>query len=172
MKGVDSIKKECLPERLKGWNRYNWTFLLIFLSLGWFFPVLGLVALVCMIAPVIVALIKGKRRWCVTHCPRGVFNDVLLKKLSQNQQIPRILHSIWVKIGFIIFLSYRLYTGLVSATGLVDVGFVLVKIVSLTTVLTIFLGIVFHPRAWCAFCPMGFLSNLVISVKRAWSFSE
>ncbi len=169
---VTIIDKQNLPQRLKGWNRYNWTFLMIFLMFGWFFPVVGLLALGCMVAPVIVAMIKGKRRWCVTFCPRGVFNDVILKKLSRNEKIPVILHSRIIKILFIVFLFYRFYTGIKIATGITGIGFVLVKIVSLTTVLTVLLGIVFHPRSWCAFCPMGFLSNIVIYIKRAWSFRE
>lgn len=155
---------------MKGGNRYVWTILLIFLVIGWLFPVVGLLALGCMLAPGIVAFIKGKRQWCVTFCPRGVFNDVVLRKISRNKKIPGILHSNFIKISFITFLFYRAYQGLKAATGIISVGLVFVQIISLTTAITIILGVVFHPRSWCAFCPMGFLSNIIISLKRAWSF--
>ncbi|MFW6269989.1 MAG: 4Fe-4S binding protein [Bacillota bacterium] len=161
-----------LPQRLKGWNRYIWIVLLIFISLGWFFPVIGLIALICMFAPVIIASVRGKRSWCVSFCPRGVFNDIVLKKLSRNDKIPRILHSKVVKIGFMIFLFYQFIIGIMNAGSIAGVGLVLVRIISLTTVITILLGVVFHPRSWCAFCPMGFLSNISIYIKRAWSLKN
>jgi ferredoxin len=32
--------------------------------------------------------------------------------------------------------------------------------------ITVSLGVVFHQRIWCTFCPMGSLSALVIKIKR------
>ncbi|MFW6256791.1 MAG: 4Fe-4S binding protein [Bacillota bacterium] len=161
-----------LPQRLQGWNKYIWIMLLFFISLGWFYPIIGLVALTCMFAPVIVASITGKRSWCVNFCPRGIFNDIVIKKFSRNTQIPKILHSKPVKIGFMVFLFYQFIIGLINASGLAEAGLVLVRIISLTTVITVLLGVVFHPRSWCAFCPMGFLSNISIYIKRAWSLKN
>lgn len=160
-----------LPRRLRGWNKYIWTFLLIFLIIGWFVPVIGLTALICMLAPVIKAAFTGNRSWCASSCPRGIFNDVILKKISRNKAIPKVLHSKYVKIIFLLMIFYRFYLGISLASSVIDVGLVLVEMVSVTTAITIVLGILYHPRSWCAFCPMGFLSNIVISIKRAWKFN-
>lgn len=162
-------RKKRLPKRLRGWNRYLWSALLVFLMIGWFYPVIGIIALTCMLAPVIVAAIKGKRQWCVTFCPRGVFNDVLLSQLSRQQTIPRIFFSRLFRVGFLVFLMYNFYTGVVQAyPSITGIGMVFVRMVSLTTALTIILGVVFHPRTWCAFCPMGFMANIAIYIRRAW----
>lgn len=165
-------KKKKLPRRLRGWNRFTWTALITFLILGWFFPIIGIIAITCMLAPVLVAIAKGKRQWCVTFCPRGTFNDVILKRISRNQKIPRLFHTTIFKVGFLAFLLYNFYQGITAAQSLADIGFVFFRIISLTTGITIFLGIIFHPRSWCAFCPMGFLSNVVIFIKRAWGIEN
>lgn len=162
-------RKKRTPKRLKGWNRWIWSALLFFLFLGWFYPVIGGIAMLCMFAPVVYAALRGKRKWCVTFCPRGIFNDVLLKRLSRNRQIPRFFSSTGFKLFFLTFLMYNFYTGLVNAyPNPVLMGRVFVKLISITTALTILLGVVFHPRTWCAFCPMGFMSNIAIFIRRAW----
>ncbi len=43
----------------------------IYLVLGYFYPVVGLLALICMIAPVAFAVRRG-RWWCGNACPRGI----------------------------------------------------------------------------------------------------
>ena len=50
-----------------------------YLILGWFFPVLGWAALICMIGPVLTSVWKG-RFWCGNVCPRGNMYDRLLSK--------------------------------------------------------------------------------------------
>lgn len=144
----------------------------MFLFIGWFFPIIGVVALICMIAPVVMSIIKGQRKWCAVFCPRGVFNDVILKRISRNKKIPRIFHSNIFKVSFLVFLIYNFYTGISNAQNILEIGIVFFKIINITTALTILLGIIFHPRSWCAFCPMGFLSNLSIFIKRAWKFNN
>lgn len=166
---IKKKRKKRTPKRLKSWNRYIWSALLLFLLIGWFYPIIGAIALVCMLAPVIYSAFQGKRKWCVTFCPRGIFNDVLLKRISQNREIPRFFKSTGFKVVFLAFLMYNFYTGISNAfPNPVQIGRVFLKLISLTTAITILLGIVFHPRTWCAFCPMGFMSNLVIFIRRAW----
>jgi len=33
-------------------------------------------------------------------------------------------------------------------------------------VITIIVGVVFHYRTWCAFCPMGYLATVVIKIRK------
>ncbi|MEJ6949889.1 4Fe-4S binding protein [Natronospora cellulosivora (SeqCode)] len=166
------MKEFKLPKRLKGLNKYIWTILIVFLVIGWFYPLIGLIALICMLAPVVMASIKGSRKWCVYFCPRGVFNDVILRRLNKSKKIPAIFHNTFLKIAFLIFLFYNFFTGILSANSLVEVGAVFIQMVSITTGMTILLGLVFHPRTWCAFCPMGFLSNIAILLKKSWGLNQ
>ena len=48
-----------------GFNLY-WI-IIAYIIVGWFYPVIGLIALICMIGPVMTSIWKG--RWWV--CPRG-----------------------------------------------------------------------------------------------------
>ena len=44
--------------------------IIAYIILGWFSPVIGLLALICMIGPVVTSIFKG-RWWCGHVCPRG-----------------------------------------------------------------------------------------------------
>ena len=44
--------------------------IIAYIILAWFFPVVGLLALICMIGPVLTSIYKG-RWWCGNVCPRG-----------------------------------------------------------------------------------------------------
>ncbi|WP_018249586.1 4Fe-4S binding protein [Orenia marismortui] len=148
-------------------GRWSWLLIVAFLVLGWQHPIIGSLALVCMIAPIIVAAWKGGRVWCGAVCPRGSFNDNILSKISRSVEIPSIFKTIWFRVLFFIFLIYNFISGVIKANGdLVKIGFVFYKIIFLTTAITILFGIIFNERTWCSFCPMGSLSALITKIKR------
>lgn len=144
-----------------------WVLLVLFLLVGWKFPIIGTVAVFCMVSPVVVASWKEGRVWCGNHCPRGQFNDNLLSKISRSAEIPGFFKSKYFRIAFFIFLIYNFSIGIINANGdWTAIGLVFYKIIFITTILTITLGVIFHERTWCMFCPMGSLSALVIKIKR------
>ncbi|GAB6098245.1 4Fe-4S binding protein [Halanaerocella petrolearia] len=148
-------------------GRWIWLLIVTFLVVGWQYPIIGTAALICMLAPVIVATWKDGRVWCGALCPRGSFNDNLLAKISRSAKIPKLFKTGYFRISFFIFLVYNFVVGIINAQGdLVKIGFVFYKIIFITTVITVLLGIIFHERTWCSFCPMGSLSALVIKLKR------
>ena len=53
--------------------------IIAYIIVGWFYPVIGLLALICMIGPVMTSIWKG-RWWCGNVCPRGNMYDRLLSK--------------------------------------------------------------------------------------------
>ena len=63
--------------------------LLVYLVVGYFWPVIGFLAIICMIAPVAFAVRKG-RWWCGNACPRGNFYDRVLTKsgVCTHKRIP------------------------------------------------------------------------------------
>lgn len=151
-------------------GKWSWIFIISFLAIGWKYPIIGSIALICMIAPTITAAWKGGRIWCGSFCPRGSLNDNLLIKISRSATIPKFFRTVWFRIGFALFLIYNFVTGIINAQGnLIKIGFVFYKIILITTMITVFLGIIFHERTWCSFCPMGSLSALITKVKRSWS---
>ena len=66
--------------------------IIAYIIIGWFYPVVGLIALICMIGPVMTSIWKG-RWWCGNVCPRGNMYDRLLSKYSPHKPIPAFVRT-------------------------------------------------------------------------------
>ncbi|PXF60656.1 MAG: hypothetical protein C4B59_08275 [Candidatus Methanogaster sp.] len=108
-----------------------------------------------------LSVFKG-RYWCGWFCPRGSFLERILKVVSMNTPIPLFLKNLAFRsvifCGMVAFMFHRL----IQANGdLNKIGFVLVMMCIVTSIIAIILGIFYNPRIWCAFCPMGTLQGLL-----------
>lgn len=135
--------------------------LLVYLIAGYFYPVIGLLALICMIAPVAFAVRKG-RWWCGNACPRGSLYDKVLARYSPHREIPAFVR----KRGFRIFMVMFIFTmfGIQMSQAWGDwnaMGRVFWLIILVTTIVGVTLSFIYAPRTWCSFCPMGTLSSFV-----------
>lgn len=138
-----------------------WLILFVYIILGWFFQIVGWVALICMIGPVLMATFRG-RFWCGHICPRGNFYSNIISRISRKQTIPRWLRSDGFRIFMLAFIMLMFAVQFYFAWGnWADMGFVFWRLIVATTIVGIALGVVYSPRAWCTFCPMGTLSNYV-----------
>ena len=79
--------------------------IIAYILLGWFFPVIGLVAIICMIGPVLFSIWKG-RWWCGNVCPRGNLYSRLLSKYSPHRDIPKFVRT----FGFRLFMVFFIFT--------------------------------------------------------------
>lgn len=122
---------------------------------GLWYPKLGYFMIVIMLTLMIVSPFMG--RWfCGNLCPRGSFNDFLLSKISRHKRIPKVFRSMWVRIPVFVALMGLMLFRVLRTEGVVDrIGMVFVSICLITTLIAILFGIVFAPRAWCTYCPMG-----------------
>lgn len=77
--------------------------LLVYLVVGYFWPVIGFLAIICMIAPVAFAVRKG-RWWCGNACPRGNFYDRVLTKYSPHKPIPAFVRTKGFRIFMVMFI--------------------------------------------------------------------
>lgn len=144
---------------------WAWTIFIGFLGVGIFYPVIGVAALVCMLAPVVTAFFKG-RMWCGNFCPRGSFNDRLLSKISRQVRIPHFFRNPWFRVGFLILLLSGFAVQFLLAWGSLEaIGVVLVRMIIITTLMGIALGVSFNQRAWCAICPMGTAAHYISKFK-------
>ncbi|SET44834.1 4Fe-4S binding domain-containing protein [Natronincola peptidivorans] len=144
-----------------------WTLFIAFLVIGVVYPIIGLIALICMLAPVVVGIIKGKRIWCSNYCPRGSFLGKLMQNISQRGKPPKFLNSTLFKTIFVLFLLSNFAIGIIKAEGnLTQIGFVFVRLIIITSIVGILLGVFYQPRTWCTICPMGTLSNVAIKGRK------
>ncbi|PYG89943.1 4Fe-4S binding protein [Ruminiclostridium sufflavum DSM 19573] len=145
-------------------HKWVWIALIAFCIVGVIYPVIGIAALVCMLAPSIVAFFRG-RMWCGNFCPRGSFNDNILFRLSRRKNIPVFMKSNWFRNLFLIILMSAFAVQLTFAWGdAARIGGVFVRMILITTVITIILGIIFNQRTWCVFCPMGTMAYYVTKI--------
>lgn len=139
--------------------------LLIYLIVGYFFPVVGLIAIICMIAPVAFSIKRG-RWWCGNACPRGSLYDKLLSKYSPHKPIPAIVRTFGFRLFMVGFIFAMFGTQMYFAWGDWNaMGKVFWNIIMITTIVGVALSFIYAPRTWCSFCPMGTLSNWVAPKK-------
>lgn len=135
--------------------------LLIYLVVGYFYPVVGLIAFICMIGPVSMSVFKG-RYWCGHICPRGSYYDKLISKVSRNRPIPAFLRGRLFR-SFMLLLIFTMFgVQMYYAWGDWNaMGRVFWNIIFVTTIVGSVFSIIYAPRTWCTFCPMGTLSAMV-----------
>ena len=142
-------------------HQWSWVILVAFCVIGLIFPVIGAAALICMVAPVMMAFFKG-RKWCGVFCPRGSFLDVVLGKMAHKGRIPSLLKQTWFRILFLGLLMGAFAVQFVLAWGdWLTIGQVFVRMILLTTLAAILLGVLYNQRAWCLICPMGTMAHWV-----------
>lgn len=135
--------------------------LLAYLIIGFFYPAIGFIALICMIAPVAFALRKG-RWWCGNACPRGSFYDRILAKYSPHRKIPAFLRTTGFRTFMVLFIFTMFGIQMYHAWGdWNQMGQVFWTIILITTIVGVTLSFIYAPRTWCSFCPMGTLSSWV-----------
>ena len=126
--------------------------LLVYLVVGYFWPVIGFLAIICMIAPVAFAVRKG-RWWCGNACPRGNFYDRVLTKYSPHKPIPAFVRTKGFRIFMVMFIFTMFGIQMYRAWGdWNDMGRVFWTIILITTIVGVILSFIYAPRTWCSFC--------------------
>lgn len=124
------------------------------------------------IAGIILSLVLG-RFWCGWLCPRGTFLDHILSKISRNHKIPPLLKGTPFKIAILALIMTMFIITFTGRNPLLQTnntlallgGFLIFVCIITTIILSIPLGILYKPRTWCSFCPMGFAQSLLSATK-------
>lgn len=152
----------------KIFSEWSWTLLVGFLVIGLVFPIIGSIALICMLAPVVYSTLHGNRGWCGKYCPRGGFLTKVVSRISLKGKLPKILSSDTFRYSATIILLTYFSIGIYFAWGdWTEIGKVFVRMILLTTLIAIGLGIKYQSRTWCqSVCPMGTISTLIVKEKK------
>lgn len=135
--------------------------ILIYIIIGAFYPVIGFLAFICMVAPVAFAVRRG-RWWCGNACPRGNLYDRVLSKYSPHRQIPGFVRTFGFRLFMVFFIFAVFGIQMYFAWGdWAAMGRVFWRIIVITTIAGVALSFIYAPRTWCSFCPMGTLSAWV-----------
>ena len=141
---------------------YSWIFMLIFFAVTIYDYRFGVLAIICMVTPIYFALIGQGKKGCTTYCPRGSFLNIL-RGVSFRKDAPKWLFSSLSKIIVFSVIMVVFILGTVQAWGdLNAVGFVFLRMLIISTLIAVLLGIFYKDRTWCAICPMGSVATEII----------
>jgi ferredoxin-type protein NapH len=149
------------------WKKYSFIVFFAFVVLSLFDFRIAIAAIICMIAPIVVSLFKG-RFWCGNLCPRGSFYDHVVSKFSNNKKVPRFLKSRLFR-GFMVVLMLSMFAfGIYTNWGnLYGIGMVFYRIIVVTTIVGIILSLFYNHRTWCHFCPMGTIASVIARFRKS-----
>jgi polyferredoxin len=128
---------------------------------GYFWPYLGFIAIGFMLLMFILVWFRG-RFYCGWICPMGAFHERILARVSLKKPMLPLFRKTWFK-----WLVLTLMLGLLTARLIMSGGdpeviaAIFVMMWTISTGFAVALGLVWKPRSWCSFCPMGTVQGLL-----------
>ncbi len=158
--------------RRKSIQNYMWLLLpaIIFGGLKWSYVGYGVLAMMAFFLG--LSIFKG-RQWCGWFCPRGSFLERILGKVSLNKRAPRLFKMPAFRWSiFAALMSFMTFRLIRTGGDAAKIGSVFITMCIVTSILAISLGLVFKPRSWCSFCPMGTLQGVLGANKNLITVSD
>ena len=95
------------------YKKYGYFILLAYLVTAYFYMPLGMIAIICIAAPILFAALGKGRYWCGNFCPRGNFYQNVIARISRKKKIPNFLKSTGFRVFMVLFIignfSYGIY---------------------------------------------------------------
>jgi len=185
----------------KQWYDYLWVASTLYLVLGFFNILFAWLGLLCFFIPLIIAILKGTKGYCIRYCGRGQLFALLGGRfgLSRKKDMPRWMVSKPFRYGFLIFFftmffvmlwnTYLVFSGVQELRqvvtllwifkvpwrwayhgtlfhpGVAQFAFGFYSVMLTSTVLGLITMMLFKPRSWCVYCPMGTMTQLICKIK-------
>ncbi len=133
---------------------------------GIWYPYLGFIVPVVMVMGMVGGLFRG-RFICGWGCPRGGFLERVMARLSLHLGIPAFLRRYDVRWPlFALLMAFMVWRLSLDPSSPEHWGKVFWLMCTITTGLGIVLAVLFAPRTWCSFCPVGTFASTVGGHKR------
>lgn len=129
--------------------------------LGWQWPVFGFIVPVTMAVGIGGSFLRG-RYVCGNICPRGSFYDTVFRALGGTRPVPALLTGMrfrWAALA--VLMSMMTLQIAQNPSDPMHWGRVFWLVCLVTTLLGVGLGMIYRPRTWCSFCPVGTLANAI-----------
>jgi hypothetical protein len=148
-------------------QRWSWIITLAWMTVANIWKPFGLFGFACMFTPIIIALSGRGKMHCARVCPRGSFIAVFTKKISLGLHRPGFTKTRafrWVLWGLMMGTFFYLLIRTIPQ-GVYVLGNTVLIFMEVATALAFISGILFTPRAWCTYCPMGFTTGNIRSLR-------
>jgi polyferredoxin len=153
------LSKEALRRHVIQWCLLP--IVLITIGFGWKWPLLGFSVPIVMVAGIIGSIFNG-RYVCGNLCPRGSFLDRIISKISRKKPIPAFFRNMFFRWAvFAVLMGLMIFRISQNYGDIYHWGKVFWLMCVITTGTGVILGVLIHPRIWCAFCPMGTMQNAI-----------
>lgn len=145
----------------------RWVIIVAFFALSainiWF----GLFGFICMGAPIYQALRGRGKLHCQSHCPRGSFLAKVVSKVSLRNAIPKFMLTNKFRNGVLVLMVTMLTISMIHSGGdPKKIAFGLFRLMGISFIVGIVMGIFYKPKSWCAICPMGHSANLITKAQK------
>lgn len=150
----------------KNHMKWSWIVIVSFFVLSIYNIYFGLFGMVCMITPIYQALKGNGKIHCAKHCPRGSFLGRFLSAISLNRPLPEFMKTRKFKNGLLLAMIL-VFSLALSHTNweLHKIAFALFRLMGMSFIVGIILGIIYKPRSWCVVCPMGHATTLIQTIQ-------
>jgi len=141
---------------------WSWIFIVLFFTLGVIDIRFGILGLICMTVPIYLALRGGGKVHCAKYCPRGSMLGSFLQKFSLNNNLPKYINNKKVKNIMLAWMIIMFSISLIIASGdFTQTALAIYRMMAMSTLVGIVMGVIFKPRSWCVICPMGYATGLI-----------
>lgn len=159
---MQETPKPKLPKKLPFDSIMDWSFIIMLIVFGLSFidHRFGILGLLCLAVPIVLALLGYGRAHCTHLCPRGSFLGKVVKFISLKKKLPKFFRDENVRFGLIVFFVMCMLGNVLRYfPDWVRMANGMFQIMVASLFIGIVFGVIFHPRSWCAFCPVGALTG-------------
>jgi len=152
------------------WQGWSWIIIVVWMAIANIWHPFGLFGLACMFTPIITALSGWGKMSCARICPRGSFIGLVTRPFAFfSLKRPALFNKrvfkfcLWALMmgSFLGLMIWAVFKGDIKL-----IGFTILVFMEIATALAVIFGILFTPRAWCTFCPMGFTAENIRAALR------
>lgn len=148
-----------MKKKRKSIQSWSWILMITFLTLSIIDYRFGWLGVACIGTPLIHA-IKGEGKvHCAYTCPRGSLLGKFLAKVSLGNNLPNWMKKETFKnilvTAMLVFFGFAMYHANADGFSFVKSGFAIFRLMTVSLLVGIILGVIYKPRSWCQVCPMG-----------------
>lgn len=147
--------------------QWSWLFFISFFVLAIVDIRFALAGFLCMILPLFQSLRGKGRMHCMGYCPRGSFLKNALDRLSLKRPLPGFMkRDIFKHLLFAVMMAFFAFSLYMTNGNPALIGMAVLRMVIISSIVAVGLGIFYQPRTWCTICPMGHASKIITEKKR------
>lgn len=148
------MKRELLAKKVH--TDWSWILILSFFVLSIVNVYFGFLGIICITKPMYHAIRGRGKIHCSHYCPRGAIFGKFLPKITLNKNLPNWMRTNNFKNILIVMMLSMFAIALIHSGGdPKKIAFAITRLMFVSFLVGILLGVFFKPRAWCQVCPMG-----------------